>query len=178
MYIETPRLIIRCMKLSDLADSFEHRGCADVNKFIAVPLTFEQTQIRLENAVQPWNGNENEKLGLAIELKKEKKLVGELMFKYTNLASSIGEVGYRLNNKYQRNGYAFEAVHALFRHLFQEMNLHKLTALCLADNSASWGLMEKLGMNKEGFLREHFRISECWFDGFTYGILSKEFNFQ
>ncbi|WP_052380200.1 MULTISPECIES: GNAT family N-acetyltransferase [unclassified Pseudoalteromonas] len=176
--IETPRLIIRCMKMSDLSDSFEHRSCADVNKFITVPLTYEQTKVRLEQAVKPWYANENEKLGLAIELKKEKKLIGELMFKYTNLASSVGEVGYRLNNQYQKCGYAFEAVHALYSHLFQQMNVHKLTAQCLVDNDASWKLMEKLGMKKEGTLRAHYKISEKWFDGFCYGILNKEFNFK
>ena len=100
------------------------------------------------------------------------------MFKYINLPSEIGEVGYRINMKYQKKGYALEAVHALLSYLFKEMNVHKLIAVCLVKNTGSWALMEKLGMEKEGILREHFKIQDNWFDGYSYGILNKEFNFQ
>ena len=62
MLIETPRLLIRCKKLTDLSDSFEHRGCTQVSEFISEPLTLEQTKTRLTQAIAPWGGEENEKL--------------------------------------------------------------------------------------------------------------------
>ncbi|SFD32889.1 GNAT family N-acetyltransferase [Pseudoalteromonas denitrificans] len=175
MYIETPRLIIRNMKLNDLEDSYEHRGSASVSKFISEPLTFEQTKERLDQAVKPWQGNEHEKLGLAIELKSQGKLIGELMYKHTNIGSNIGEVGYRLNTNYQKKGYAYEAVSALITHLFEQLDLHKITAVCITKNNASWGLMERLGMKREALYRDHFKVVDKWFDGYSYALLVKEF---
>ena len=55
---------------------------------------------------------------LAIELKTKKKLIGELMFKFTNVGSQIGEIGYRLNTSYQSQGYAIEANTAFIEYIF------------------------------------------------------------
>lgn len=171
MRIETERLILRLMQLSDLQDSFEHRSDPEVCRFVGKPLTKEETKEKVLQAMEPWSGEENHKLFLAIELKSEKKLIGELMFKLTNIDSGIGEIGYRLNKNYQGKGLAFEANSYFIRHLFNTLSLHKICALCLADNEASWALMEKLSMTKEGTLSSHFKVGEKWHDAYLYSAL-------
>lgn len=173
MRIETERLLIRLMEPIDFEDSYEHRSDPEVCRFISAPLTREQTQHRIEKAIIPWSGEEHSKLALAIELKEEGKLIGELMFKYTNVESDVGEIGYRLNRKYQGAGYAYEAVFALVRSLFDDMNLHKISAVCLIENTGSWKLMEKLGMHREGVLKSHFRLDDRWFDGYSYAVVNE-----
>jgi len=174
MILETERLIVRNLTMSDLEDSFEHRGDPDVSRFIGKPLTREQAKEKLQQSILPWNRQENSKLMLAIELKDEQKLIGELMFKFTNVDSQIGEIGYRINKNYQAKGYAFEASASFINYLFKQVNVHKVSALCLTDNEASWGLMEKLGMKKEGTLKSHFKVNEQWHDAYIYSVLEEQ----
>ena len=111
---------------------------------------------------------------LAIELKTENKLIGEFMFKYTDIISAVGEVGYRFNRRYQGKGYAYEAVSAIFDYLIIKLSVQKINAVCATENQASWKLMEKLGMQKEGVLRSHFIFGEQRKDAYTYGILASD----
>ena len=171
MNIETDRLIIRMLDLSDLEDCFEHRRDPEVCRYIGRPLSREQTKEKIQQAMLPWNGEENSKLMLAIELKEEKKLIGELMFKFTSVDHQLSEIGYRINSNYQGKGYAYEALYDFISYIFENLSLHKVSALCLASNKASWGLMEKLGMLQEGILKSHFKVDEEWHDAYIYSIL-------
>jgi ribosomal-protein-alanine N-acetyltransferase len=171
--ISTPRLTIRLMRAADLADSIEHRSDPQVCRFVGEPLTQQQAEQKLQLSMAPWLGQENQKLMLAIELTSQKKLIGELMFKYTLLDSEVGEIGYRLNRHYQGKGYAFEATSAFISLIFDNLSVQKINAVCVTTNQASWQLMEKLGMDKEGTLRSHFKIGDKRFDAFIYSLLAK-----
>ena len=175
MKIETDRLLIRPLTLDDVDDSFEHRGDPEVSRYTPGPITREQAEARIQAQLDvPWAGKDHQKLMLAIELKESGKLIGELMFKYTDVESGNGEIGYRLNRHYQGKGYAFEAVSLFIRQLFSELGVHKIIALCATDNDASWRLMEKLGMTREGAMRSHFRLRGQRFDAYSYAILATD----
>lgn len=172
MLITTPRLIIRLMRLSDLEDSFAHRSDPKVCRFVGAPITKAQALERLTTFVKPWQQEEHEKLMLAITLQDESTLIGELMFKWTHLESRVAEIGYRLGTEFQGKGYGFEAVNALIEYGFMELELHKVMAVCVAENSASWRLMQKVGMHKEGDLKSHFKISEIWWDAYVFSKIN------
>jgi len=175
MNIVTDRLIIRLMNINDVDDSFEHRSDIEVSRYAAPPLNKVQTQEKIQQQLtEPWSGREHQKLMLAIELKTEQKLIGEFMFKYTDLVNAVGEVGYRFNRSYQGKGYAYEAVSAMIGYLIHEFKVQKINAVCATKNQASWKLMEKLGMQKEGLLRSHFILGEQREDAYTYGILASD----
>ena len=172
--IETPRLVLRRMRSSDLTDSLEHRSDPQVCRYAHLPQTQQQVAKRIQDAMQAWQGKDGEKLFLAIELTLEQKLIGELMFKYQQADSGVGEIGFHLNRHYQGQGYAFEAVSALIHYLFEQLKLQKITAICVTDNLASQVLMEKLGMQKEALLRSHYKIGDKRFDMFSYAMLAAE----
>jgi len=172
MNIETNRLVIRKLQQDDLEASFAHRSDPDVCRYVSKPITRQQAQSRIDMFSKPWKKQENEKNVLAIELKSAGQLVGEVMIKYSNVESQIAEIGYRLASRYQGQGYAFEAASALLDYGFSQLNLHKITALCVAENTASWRLMEKLGMKKEGELASHFKIGDAWKDGLIYAKIN------
>lgn len=60
------------------------------------------------------------------------------------------EVGYWVGTAFQRQGYAFEAAHALVRHLRSATPPPRIVAECHPDNRASWGLLERLGFRYGG----------------------------
>ncbi|TMP39198.1 GNAT family N-acetyltransferase [Pseudoalteromonas citrea] len=170
MKICTSRLTIRPMTMADLQASFAHRSCPQTSRYISDQITLAQAKQRLAENCQPWLGEENQRLALAITLNGLNELIGEVMFKYTNKTSLVGEIGYRLKKEVIGKGYAFEAVNAFIAQLFSQLEVMKIVAVCAVDNTPSWRLMEKLQMQREGVFKSHFLIGGERLDAYSYGI--------
>ena len=73
------------------------------------------------------------------------------------------------------HGYATEAVRELIRLCFEDLGLRRVTANCFADNTASWRLMERVGMRRETYaVKESLHRSGEWLDTMGYGLLAEE----
>jgi RimJ/RimL family protein N-acetyltransferase len=80
-----------------------------------------------------------------------------------------------LDPAHQGRGLATEAVRALVDAAFANLALHRVTAECTADNTASWRLMERLGMRREAHhVRAELYADGVWRDGLTYAVLAEE----
>lgn len=64
------------------------------------------------------------------------------------LENDIAEIGWIVNEKYQGQGFAYEASKALIEIGFKNLNINKIIAHCDINNIPSYKLMEKLGFNK------------------------------
>jgi len=146
--LNTLRLLIRQIAPEDLNDSIEHRTDPDVCRFISDPMTMQEVKKFVDEHSKSWSGMINEHLALAVVLKSENKLIGELKVQHANLTEKITEIGFRFNKKYHKKGYAIEATEALMKHLFSEFKLNRITAICMDQNTDSFRLMEKLGMQR------------------------------
>jgi RimJ/RimL family protein N-acetyltransferase len=124
--------------------------------------------------MKEWKRETNNKLRLVIELKSEKKMIGILMFKVDDHEHLLGQIGFSLNKKYQGKGFAQEAVKLLINYIFKEFALNKIVAACDLRNSASYGLMEKIGMKREAHHIEHHNLNGVWCDSYVYAILKRE----
>jgi ribosomal-protein-alanine N-acetyltransferase len=67
-----------------------------------------------------------------------------------------------------------EAVRAVIRFGFGRMELNRIQARCIAENTASARVMEKAGMTYEGTLREYELIKGVYRDMKFYSILRRE----
>ncbi len=65
------------------------------------------------------------------------------------------ELGYWLGADFWGRGYATEASGAVIRHGFEQLDLHRIHASHLVRNPASGRVLQKLGMRREGRLRQH-----------------------
>lgn len=63
---------------------------------------------------------------------------------------SIGELGWIINKKYWRKGFAYEAANALVAYCTEHMGTTHFIAYCDTENTASYKVMEKLGMTRTG----------------------------
>jgi RimJ/RimL family protein N-acetyltransferase len=88
---------------------------------------------------------------------------------------SEGSLGYLLDPSHHGRGYATEMVRAALDLAFGELGLHRVTAGCFADNTASWRVMEKVGMRREQHgIRDSWHAELGWVDGYTYAVLADE----
>ncbi|MCH5198527.1 MAG: GNAT family N-acetyltransferase [Oscillospiraceae bacterium] len=166
MLIETERLIVRDFKSDDVNDLYEILGDEETMENCEPAYDFEKTQKFLEDFCIAKKG------AVAAVLKDSKKAIGYILFK--PLEESVYEIGWIFNKKYWRQGYAYEACSELIAHSFRELNVHKVVAEAI-DSHKSVGLMEKLGMKREGV-----QISQTkdhlgkWADLYLYGILQSD----
>ena len=89
----------------------------------------------------------------------------------------VGEIGYVIGEKFQRNGYAKEAVSAVVKEYLINRDLYLIEAKCNEDNKASWILLNKIGFVEEARLRDR-RIdfdSDIRKDVLIYCITKDEF---
>jgi len=68
----------------------------------------------------------------------------------TDEARTIAEAGWIFNKKYWGRGYASEAAAAVISYGVNELGFRKYIATCDSENTGSWRVMEKLGMQRIG----------------------------
>jgi ribosomal-protein-alanine N-acetyltransferase len=89
--------------------------------------------------------------------------------------SFVGELACMITPDAWGNGIALEVCKALLRHAFADTKLRKAIAHCDSRNQASWKVLEKLGMTREGTLRrQRMTLDGELVDEYFYGILKEE----
>lgn len=83
-------------------------------------------------------------------------------------------LGYKLDEKHWGQGYATEAIREGIRIVFDELELHRITAQVMPDNLRSIRLMERLGFVNEGIERKCLFINDGWQDHIRFSLISSE----
>jgi len=92
-----------------------------------------------------------------------------------HMANERAELGYWVGRRYWNRGYATEAAEAMLMYGFTELGLKRIYAHHFKRNPSSGRVMQKIGMKREGLLRQHFKKGERFEDLVFYGILREEF---
>ncbi|MGG5257101.1 GNAT family N-acetyltransferase [Phycicoccus avicenniae] len=86
-----------------------------------------------------------------------------------------GLLGWNVSPDHWGRGYGTAIAAELLLIAFGELGLHRVTAGCFADNTASWKLMEKVGMRREQHgVEDSWHAELGWVDGYTYAMLRSE----
>lgn len=109
-----------------------------------------------------------------ISLKENDKIVGTSTLFHLDMRNRRAEIGYILNRKFWKKGFVNEALNSLLKFAFDELYLHRLEADVDPDNTASIRVVEKLGFQKEGFLRERWHVNGRICDTVFYGLLRSD----
>lgn len=114
------------------------------------------------------------KFQFAVTLKPSGQLIGNCGLRRDSEEAHEADIGYELDPRFWGKGYATEAARAVLHFGFTQINLHRITAWCVAENTGSARVLEKLGMRQEGHLREHQYFRGRWWDTLLYAILYDE----
>lgn len=88
--------------------------------------------------------------------------------------SQSGTLGYWTGQAYARNGYMREAILAVVHHAFARLDLSRIEAACLPENTPSRGLLEKSGFKYEGVAQSYLQIDGRWRTHVLYAALRSD----
>jgi RimJ/RimL family protein N-acetyltransferase len=120
-----------------------------------------------------WTAERTVRLGLFERASGD--LLGSIELDGVDLRRSQAELGYWVRTDRQGLGYATEAAFFTLRYAFETLRLHKVRADVAVGNMASARVLEKLGFQREGTLREDRTVGGTFTDHWRYGILGREF---
>lgn len=76
------------------------------------------------------------------------------------------------------NGYITEAAVKLLQFGFEKLKLRRIWATADVDNDASIGVLERIGMSREGLMRDHKFIRGVWRNSYLYAITAPELDMR
>ena len=172
--IETPRMWLRLIEESDLPGLLEIIGDDEVTRFLGFSswktMVDAEAWFRRISAMQT-TGSARE---FVIVAKQTGNILGRCgLFEFEEVDAHAG-LGYILGRPHWKQGYMREALTALIDCAFHEMSLRRLEARVEAHNTASTGLLQRLGFTKEGVLRERWMNKAGPMDAEIYGLLRNE----
>lgn len=177
--LESDRLILNKITAKDFNTMVTHEQNEQLMRYIRPITSLKETQKKVRQCIDDWRGEEGQWLMLVVHLKPElnqsSKLIGMVCLNFESLEFKRVEIGYRFHTDFHGMGYAFEAAKCVSDFLFEQVNIHKLLAYCVAEHQGSYHLMEKLGMQREACLRQHTKLADNeWHDELIYGLLAQD----
>jgi len=156
--LETPRLILRPMQVSDAEDMYSYASKEEVTKYLlwSPHSSKRYTSDYLRYVVTRYAIGEF--YDWAVTEKRSGRMIGTCGFTRFDFPHDCGEIGYVINPLYHQNGYATEAAQRVIEYGFGELKLHRIEAKFIIGNEASLRVMEKLGMTFEGYRRDAMLI--------------------
>lgn len=167
LILETERLILREMLLSDADALFEMDSNPKVHQYLwNKPLTsIDEVRLYIEKVRNQYL--ENNIGRFVVILKETKELIGWAGLKYnTEMVNNkiyFYDIGYRLNEKFWGKGYASEASFAWLDYGFNVMKIKVMEAAAHTDNIASNRILQKIGLKMTGQYLES-NISWNWYE--------------
>lgn len=150
LILETDRLLLRPLEITDAAGMFAMDNNPNVHKFLwqKPTQTIEESTKIIEFVQVQYHKNAIGRF--ATILKETNEFIGWTGIKYIddhveNGNTNFYDYGYRLNEKFWNKGYATEASIAWLDYGFNQMNIQTMNAYTHSENGASNHVLQKVG---------------------------------
>ncbi len=173
--LESPRLVLRALNLEDADFIFKEWSDPAVIYYMRdeEPLkSRHQAEEYLRQLQTPeamittkWWGIEN---------KADGHLIGTCGYFKWDKRHHRAEIGYDLCPDCWGLGLMPEALQILIRYGFEEMDLNRIEATTHTENQRSQHVLEKLGFQREGLLREYYCRDGIYNDQVQFSLLRRE----
>lgn len=170
--LETERLLLREIVLEDAQSIFNCFSNPDVTRFYGQePLTSID---QAKEIIKFFDKSYCERRGIrwGIQIKgPEQEIIGTIGFNQWSPKHKRAEIGYEIHPHYWRKGYATEAASSIISFGFNELGLTRIGAVVFIQNLASDQLLNNLGFEKEGVLRNYMYQNGVPHDTNVYSLL-------
>lgn len=144
-------------------------------RYLPIPKQTPDTVAQfLEGRLDDLEQGQDNRIILAVEPKDLQHIIGSVRIEILDTTNQSGDLGFALDADYQQQGYMTEAVRCVLDHGFNHLRLHRVWATADIENKPSWRLMERVGMQREGHLRENVMIRDKWRDSYLYSKLASD----
>ncbi len=173
--LETERLILRQIKPKDAEDMYAYSKDPEVTRYL---LWCEHPSLAHTAAYIRYLEGEYKKgryYDWALVDKKSGRMIGTCGFTAFDAENSAATVGYVLNPAFRGKGYAPEALYRVLAFGFEKLRLHRISAEFMEENTPSRRVMEKCGMQFEGYKRKAVFVKGKYETVGVSAILADEF---
>ena len=163
--LEIERLVLRKATKNDVLDMLEYASDDETVKYLDWAGAKTEDEILKGIIDFHWSNP-----GVwVIELKENQKCIGTIDVRLSP-EHEKSEFGYVLNRKYWNKGYMTEALSALIRLCFVDLDLNRVETFHYVGNEGSGKVMQKCGMKFEGISEQGVKIKGVFRDVVRYGM--------
>lgn len=169
--LKTPRLLVRPPQMSDAADLFTYAQDEEMCRYVlwdahgSLRDSREALRGIMRRNHQGYPGT------FAIELKSEGRMIGTIGFQWIDPENKSCELGYSVARRLWGHSLAAEALEAVVRYAFEQLDLNRIEARHDVLNPASGRVLVKAGFQDEGLARQSMMIRGRQADMRRYALL-------
>ena len=149
--LHTPRLVLRRLRMEDLPEYNAHLfGSEDVSRYMLFDphRSIEESRESLEGALKRYDTGRFYRWGIA--RKEDDVLIGLIDLLRFNEEDNSCSFVYMLGKAHWNQGYGTEALKAVIRFAFEEMDIDRILVDHISANGGSGAVMRKAGMTHIG----------------------------
>jgi RimJ/RimL family protein N-acetyltransferase len=177
--VRTARLLLRAATAEDAEVTWPYRRLETVGEWL--------TETPTDLAAYRRTFVEPARLAATVVVERDGAVIGDFMLRIedawaqsevsSQARNTQAELGWVLDPHHAGVGYATEAVRGLIDYCFTRLGTRRVVANCFLANDASWRLMERVGMRREGHaVSESLHRSGRWLDTVSYALLASEWD--
>ena len=173
--LQTERLLLRDFEETDWEAVHCYASDPQVARYVVPGVnTKEDTTEYVQRKLAEQHEEPRTCFDLAMALGADEQLIGSCRVTVSRPEHRSGDIGVRVDRGHWGRGYATEAAQSIVGLGFEQLALHRITAVCDPRNAAAARVLEKVGMQHEGCLRDHWWVRGEWWDCDLYAILNRE----
>jgi len=172
--IATDHLILTPLSAADSAALFAYRSLPEVCRYQSwEPASLQEAARFIADLGATAFDTPGTWFQLGIRLRESRDLIGDLGVHFLDDGEQV-EIGFTLAPASQHRGLATEAVAGLLDYLFGPLGKHRVTASVDPRNTASLGLVRRIGMRQEAHFVQSVYLRGGWVDDVEFAVLAQE----
>ncbi|MGR6543811.1 bis(5'-nucleosyl)-tetraphosphatase (symmetrical) YqeK [Paenibacillus tundrae] len=173
--LETERFILRQITHDDAKDIFQTFSLDEVTKYYDVE-SFTNIE-QAEQLIQTWHQRFENKQAIrwGIALKSDNRVVGTCGFHGWVKNHHKAAIGYELTPQFWRQGVMTEVLGKIMEYGFDTLELNRIEAFVEPENVGSRRVLEKVGFQAEGLLKDNYYWKNRFVDNVIYALIKKDF---
>lgn len=176
MILKTNRFILREYTFDDAQTIYDLIKDPEIYKYMHWgPNSKEDTDNHIKMAIDAQKEIPRISYEMLITDKSNAEVIGAAGIRVTKGSNREGSCGYWIKKDLWGRGIATEVTQRIIQLGFEEMKLNKISATAMPQNIGSIKVLEKVGMKKEGLLRDNIFAREKFHDSALLAILRKDY---
>jgi ribosomal-protein-alanine N-acetyltransferase len=172
--LQTERLILRNITEEDTPFFYNQFSDPQVTEYLMdEPPVADMSEAKaiVDYYLDPEGKNHNRWI---IMRKTDQRPIGTCGFHKWDQAHQRAEIGYDLAADCWGQGIMSEALRVAINSGFERMGLNRIDAIVYVGNLRSLALLQKMGFQQEGILREYYYLNDTFYDHMFLGLLCRD----